>query len=70
MATAVVTFGDVADLVREVARQTVDVVGQVLPYARDVADLGLAAELAFGADLLGDAGDFSGEGVGADRPSC
>src|SRR5262249_31153571 len=26
-------------------------------------DLGLAAELAFGADLAGDAGDFGGEGI-------
>ena len=29
----------------------------------DVANHGLAAELAFGADLAGDAGDFGGKGI-------
>ena len=63
-------FGDVPHLVGQVAAPGVDVVGQVLPYARHVADLALPAQLAVGADLLGDAGDFGGERSGADRPSC
>src|SRR5262249_5664172 len=33
----------------------------ILPSAADVTDLGLAAELAFGADLARDPGDFGGE---------
>ncbi len=56
-------LGDVADLGGQVARHEVDVVGQVLPGAGDAGHLGLAAELAFGADLAGDAGHFRGEGV-------
>jgi hypothetical protein len=36
----------------------------------DALHLRLATELAFGADLAGDAGDFRGEGVAAGRPSC
>ena len=51
-------FRDVADLRGEVARHRVDVVGEVLPGAGDARHLGLAAELAFGADLAGDARDF------------
>ena len=39
----------------------VDGVGQVLPGAGHALDVGLAAELAFGADLAGHAGDFGGE---------
>ena len=45
-------LGDVAHLVGQVAREDVDVVGQVLPGARDALDVGLPAQLAFGADLL------------------
>ncbi len=41
----------------------VDVVGQVLPGAGDAAHLGLAAELALGADLARDARHFAGERV-------
>ena len=55
-------LGDVAHLVGEVAGHRVDVVGEVLPGAGDAGDLGLAAELALGADLAGDAGDLVGEG--------
>jgi hypothetical protein len=55
-------LGDVADLVGEVAGHRVDVVGQVLPRAGRPLDVGLAAELALGADLAGDAGDLVGEG--------
>ena len=61
LATAVVDLGDVAHLVGEVRRHEVDVVGQVLPRARHALDLGLAAELALGADLARDAGDLGGE---------
>src|SRR3989449_1774517 len=55
--------GDVADLAGQVAGHRVDRVGQVLPRPADAADVGLAAELALGADLAGDAGDLAGEGV-------
>src|SRR5204863_9061460 len=41
----------------------VDALGQVLPDAAHVADLRLAAELAFGADLARDARDLGREGV-------
>src|SRR5207249_1489318 len=51
-------LGDVADLAREVGRHRVDVVGEVLPGAGDTGHLRLAAELAFGADLAGHAGDL------------
>ena len=53
----------VAELHGEVAGQLVDVVGQVLPGAGDAADLRLAAELAFGADLARHARHFRGERV-------
>src|SRR5207245_10777811 len=56
-------LGDVAHLARQVRCHEVDVVGQVLPDAADAAHLGLAAQLAVGADLAGDAGDLGGEGV-------
>src|SRR6476661_7844369 len=44
-------FGDAADLVGEVGRHQVDVVGQVLPGSADARHLRLAAEAALGADL-------------------
>src|SRR5206468_1939843 len=44
-------LGDVAHLVRQVRRHRVDVVGEVLPHARDALHLRLAAELAVRADL-------------------
>ena len=53
--------GDVADLGGQVAGHRVDVVGQVLPDARDPLDIGLTAELAVGPDLASDAGHFAGE---------
>ena len=56
-------LGDVADLARQVRGHGVDVVGEVLPGAGDAGHLGLAAELAFGADLASDACHFGGEGV-------
>src|SRR5206468_3955834 len=46
-------LGDVAHLAGEVGGHQVDVVRQVLPRAADALDLGLAAELALGADLAG-----------------
>src|SRR6185437_8060042 len=55
--------GDVADLAGEVTGHRVDGVGQVLPGAGDALHLGLSAELAFGADLAGDARHLAGEGV-------
>src|SRR4030095_13933144 len=48
-------LGDVADLVGEVAGHEVDAVGEVLPGAGHVADVGLAAQLALGAHLAGHA---------------
>src|SRR5207302_5803315 len=54
-------LGDVADLTGEVAGHEVDVVGEVLPRAADAFDLGLTAELAFGADLACHACDLVGE---------
>src|SRR5205807_2491512 len=54
-------LGDVADLAGEVPGQLVDVVGEGLPRAADPGDVGLAAELAVGADLPGDPGDLVGE---------
>ena len=55
--------GDVAHLGGQVAGHRVDGVGQVLPGAGDALDLGLAAELAFGADLAGHARHFRREGA-------
>jgi hypothetical protein len=55
-------LGDGAHLGGQVAGQLVDVLGQVPPGAGDPGDLGLAAELALGADLAGDAGHLGGEG--------
>jgi hypothetical protein len=61
-ATAGRHLGDVAYLVREVVGKCVDVVRQVLPRAADALHLRLAAELALGADLAGDARDLVREG--------
>src|SRR6185312_7361026 len=56
-------FGDVTNLVRQVVRHEVHVVGEVFPRAGDAFDLGLAAELAFGADFARDARHLAGERV-------
>ncbi len=56
------TSGDVADLAGQVAGHRVDRVGQVLPGSGDASHVGLSAQLSFGADLAGDAGDLGGEG--------
>src|SRR5712691_9477996 len=55
--------GDIADLIGELARHEVDVVGEVFPRAAHALDICLAAELALGADLARDAGHLGGEGV-------
>src|SRR5437867_4049342 len=55
--------GDVPHLGRQVGGHRVDVVGQVLPHPSDAGDRRLAAELAFGADLVGDPGHLAGEGI-------
>ena len=54
-------LGDVAHLGGQVAGHRVHVVGQVLPGAGDARHLGLAAELAFGADLARHARHFRRE---------
>src|SRR5207245_1734987 len=51
------------DLGGEVVGHGIDVVGQILPRARDAFDFGLTAELAFRADFARDAADFGGERV-------
>ncbi len=61
LATAVTTARDAAHLAGQVAGHEVDVVGQVLPGAGDAGHGGLAAELAFGADLARDARDLRRE---------
>ena len=52
---------DAAHLVGQVVGHEVDVVGEVLPGAGHAPHLGLAAELAFGADLARDARHLGGE---------
>src|SRR5207245_1545966 len=54
---------DVAHLGGEVAGHVVNVVGEILPDARDALHLSLATQLALGPDLTRHAGDLSGEGV-------
>ncbi len=54
-------FGDIAHLRRQIRRHGVHAFGQVLPYSGDFAHLGLAAELAVGADFARHARDFRGE---------
>src|SRR5207247_5945211 len=53
--------GDVPDLVGEIGCHEVDVIGQVFPGSGHALHLSLAAELSFGTDFAGDAGDFGGE---------
>ncbi len=61
LATAVVTSAMLRTCAGQVAGHRVDAVGQVLPGAGDALHLGLAAELAFGADLARDARHLGGE---------
>ena len=56
-------LGDVAHLAGEVAGHGVDVVGEVFPGAGNAGHVGLAAELAFGADFARDARHLAGEAV-------
>src|SRR5947208_10754213 len=55
--------GDVPDLSLQITRHEVDALGQIFPNTAHVTNLRLAAELAFGADFAGDAGDFGGERI-------
>src|SRR5438046_3776259 len=55
--------GDITHLSGQVAGHQVDVISEIFPSSGDTGDDGLTAELAFGADLTGDAGDLGGEGV-------
>ena len=54
-------LGDRAELGGQGDRQLVDVLGQPPPRAGHALDLGLAAQLALGADLAGDAGHLGRE---------
>src|SRR5205823_6522745 len=53
--------GGVTDLSGDVVRHDVDVICQVFPRTRNAFDLRLAAELSFGTDFAGHAGDFRSE---------
>jgi hypothetical protein len=63
LATAVVTSAMLRTWPVRFAGHEVDVVGEVLPGAGHALHDGLAAELALGADLAGDAGHLGGEAV-------
>src|SRR4029453_18667852 len=56
-------FGDVAALASQIFGHRVHVVGEVLPGPGDAFDLGLAAELALGADFAGNTGHLRRERV-------
>src|SRR5262249_52349974 len=56
-------FGDIANLAGEIVGHGVHVVGQIFPSAGYARHDRLAAELAFGPDLAGNAADFSGERI-------
>ena len=47
----------------EVAGHVVNTIGQILPRPSNAFDIGLAAQLSFGADFPGHACNFRGEGV-------
>mgnify|MGYP003693907895 CR=1 FL=1 len=61
---------DAADLVGEVGGHDVHRVGEVFPRAGDAEHFGLAAQLAFGADLARDARHFGRRMPAAGPPSC
>src|SRR5205814_3016882 len=56
-------LGNVADLAGQVAGHEVHVFSQVLPHPTNALDVGLTAELAFGADLACNAGHLFGKRV-------
>ena len=56
-------FGDIAHLAGEIARHRIDVLGQILPHAAHVFDIGLPAELAVGAHFARDARHLGGKAV-------
>ena len=62
LATAVVTSAMLRTWAVRLPAIELTRVGEVLPGAGDALHVGLAAELAFGADLAGHAGHFGGEG--------
>src|SRR5207237_971210 len=49
---------DVTDLVGEISREDVDVVGEILPGSAHAFHVGLTAQLALGSDFASDASDF------------
>src|SRR5206468_602883 len=55
--------GDVAHLGGEIAGHQIDIVGQILPGACHSLDLGLAAQLAFGAYPTRRSSDLGGKGI-------
>ena len=63
LAIAVATSAMFRTCPGEVGSHEIDVVGQILPCAGDARDVGLAAKLAVGSDLAGDAGHFGGEAL-------
>ena len=63
-------FGDVAHLGREVRRQQIDVVGQILPGAADTRHDRLAAEAPLGADLAAPRASLRPRTSAAARPWC
>ena len=63
LATAIVSSAMLVHLRGEVRGHRVDALGEVFPHAGHAADLRLAAKLALGADLAGDAGHLRGEHV-------
>ena len=56
-------LGDIANLRRQVPGHRVHAIGEILPGSGDSANLGLAAELALGADLTRDARHLGCEGA-------
>src|SRR5205823_4681281 len=56
-------LGDVPDLVGEVRRHEVDVVGEVLPGPAHATDVGLTAELALRPDLIGSSRTLRSSGL-------
>ena len=70
LATAVVTSAMLRTWPVRLPAIELTLVGEVLPGAGDALHLGLAAELAFGADLAGHAGHFRRRTSRAGRPSC
>src|SRR5207244_10864362 len=56
-------IGDLSPYTSASARHEIDAVREVLPRARHITHVGLAAQLALGAHLAGDARHLGGEGA-------